>query len=172
MGMDVYGKNPTKEVGQYFRRNVWGWHPLWEYVENVHPEIAELVEHAHSNDGDGLGSRNSKKLAKLLKEDLFRGTVASYVETRNKYLAELPKNDCELCAGTGIRTDAVGVENGMPEKELSPEIAIITGRTKGWCNACSGEGKREDWATNYFLEVEDIAEFAEFLENCGGFEIC
>lgn len=172
MGMDVYGKNPANEVGQYFRRNVWGWHPLWGYVEEQHPEIAELVEHAHSNDGDGLGSRDSKKLAKLLKEDLFKGAVEAYIESRNKYLAELPKQDCSICNGTGIRSDNLGVENGMPEKELSPEIAIITGRIKGWCNACSGEGKKEDWQTNYFLEADDIAEFAEFLENCGGFEIC
>lgn len=172
MGMDVYGKNPANEVGQYFRRNVWGWRPLWQYVEDIHPEIAELVEYAQSNDGDGLGARDSKKLAKLLKEDIFRGVVDNYVETRNKYLSELPKEDCQLCEATGIRTDKVGVENGMPEKELSPEIAIITGRTKGWCNACSGEGKKDPWETSYYLEAEDIVEFADFLENCGGFEIC
>ena len=90
MGMDVYGKNPKSEVGQYFRRNVWGWHPLWDYVENVHPEIAELVEHAHSNSGSGLGSRDSKKLAKLLMDDYNSGRVAHYVVERNKQLSVNP----------------------------------------------------------------------------------
>ena len=172
MGMDVYGKNPKSEVGTYFRRNVWGWHPLWDYVENVHPEIAELVEHAHTNSGTGLGARNSKKLAKLLMADFDSGKVAEYVAERNKALSELPFEDCNICEGTGIRTDALGKSSGWHKKELDPDIAIIVGRTKGSCNACNGIGKREPWETNYYLYEDDIKEFAEFLVDCGGFEIC
>ncbi len=172
MGMDVYGKNPKSEIGQYFRRNVWGWRPLWNYVEEVHPEIASLVQYPQSNDGDGLGSRDSKKLARLLKEDVFKGIADNYIEGRNKYLSELPRLDCDLCSATGIRSDEVGVNAGMPERELSPEQQIILGRTKGWCNACNGEGKKDDWELSYYLDIDDITEFAEFLENCGGFEIC
>jgi hypothetical protein len=172
MGMDVYGKKPANEVGEYFRRNVWGWHPLWGYVESNHPEIAELVEHAHSNSGDGLDEENSKKLAQLLMDDYNSSKVTDYVEERNRQLSELPFEDCEICNGTGIRSDELGVESGWVTKELAPDIAIIVGRTHGSCNACQGVGKRENWATNYFLEPDDIKEFAEFLENCGGFEIC
>lgn len=172
MGMDVYGKNPKSESGSYFRRNVWGWHPLWDYVENQHPEIAELVEYAHSNDGDGLDEEKSLELAKLLMDDYNSGRVAEYITERNKALSELPFEDCQICEGTGIRTDELGVQAGWPEKELEPDIAIIVGRTKGSCNACGGVGKRENWATNYYLEEDDIKEFADFLVECGGFEIC
>lgn len=172
MGMDVYGKNPTSEVGEYFRRNVWGWHPLWDYVENVYPEIAQLVTHAHSNDGDGLGARDSKKLAKLLMEDYESGKVAVYVAERNKAISEMEMPDCGYCEATGIRSDKVGTENGMPEKELDPDIQIIVGREKGWCNACNGVGKTDPWEANYYLDDSDIKEFAEFLAECGGFEIC
>jgi hypothetical protein len=172
MGMDVYGKNPKSEAGQYFRRNVWGWHPLWGYVEDNHPEIAELVQNAHTNDGDGLGSRNATKLAKLLMEDYTSGKVVEYVAERNKALSELPFEDCKICEGTGIRTDQLGIESGWHEKELEPDIAIIVGRTIGSCNACNGVGKRENWATNYYLEPDDVKDFAEFLVDSGGFEIC
>jgi hypothetical protein len=172
MGMDVYGNEPTSEVGEYFRRNVWGWHPLWEYVENIHPEIAELVEHGHSNDGDGLNASDSVRLAKLLQEDLGSGTASEYIAERGKMLADLPKEECRQCHGTGIRTDEAGVAQGMSERELSPEIAILTGRTKGWCNGCHGEGFNEPFATNYYLEEEDIREFADFLLESGGFKIC
>lgn len=172
MGMDVYGKNPKSEAGSYFRRNVWGWHPLWDYVENQHPEIAELVEYAHSNDGDGLDEEKSVELAKLLMDDYNSGRVAEYIAERNKALSELPFEDCHICEGTGIRTDAIGKEAGWDTKELEPDIAIIVGRTKGSCNACGGVGKRENWATNYYLEEDDIKEFADFLVECGGFEIC
>ena len=172
MGMDVYGKNPTDKVGEYFRRNVWGWHPLWQYVEVVHPEIAELVEYAHSNDGDGLDSEKSQELANFLRRDLDTGVVTAYLEARAIWLSELPREDCSICDNTGIRSDEIGLAQSMPEKELSEEVKILTGRTMGWCNGCDGVGTRPNWETNYFVDAEDIAEFAEFLEACGGFEIC
>jgi hypothetical protein len=172
MGMDVYGKNATNEVGQYFRRNVWGWRPLWMYVENNHSEIAALVKYPQSNDGDGLNASKSKLLAKLLKEDLANGDAQKYIQSRNEYLANLERDVCDLCEGTGIRTDAVGVENKMPERELSPEMAILVGRTQGYCNGCNAEGKKDAWDTHYTLDLEDLEEFADFLESCGGFEIC
>jgi hypothetical protein len=28
MGMDVYGKEPKSDKGEYFRNNVWWWRPL------------------------------------------------------------------------------------------------------------------------------------------------
>ncbi len=172
MGMDVYGKNPNNEIGQYFRRNVWGWRPLWQYVEDNHPEIAELVKYAQSNDGDGLNATKSKALAKLLKEDLASDAAMNYIDQRNKYLSELERPECDLCSGTGIRTDKVGEEMKMPTRELSVEMSLLTGRTHGYCNGCNGEGKRDAWETSYYLDLDDLAEFADFLENCGGFEIC
>jgi hypothetical protein len=172
MGMDVYGKKPTNEVGEYFRRNVWGWRPLWQYVEDNHSEIAALVEYAQSNDGDGLNETKSKLLSKLLREDLASGKAQAYIDSRNKYLASLPLEHCDLCDGTGIRTDEVGVSNGMPERELSPEMASIIGRAKGYCNGCHGEGTKVAWDTHYSVDLEDLEEFADFLESCGGFEIC
>lgn len=172
MGMDVYGVEPTTEAGEYFRRNVWGWRPLWEYVENVHPEIAGLVKHGYSNDGDGLDGEKSAELARLLRDDVTNGVVAEYVTARNKALAELPREVCEYCNGSGIRTDAVGIENKMPEHQLEEAVAIILGRSHGWCNGCRGEGVVDNFTLNYYLDETDIPEFAEFLEGCGGFRIC
>lgn len=172
MGMDVYGKNPTTEVGSYFRANVWYWHPLWEYCERAFPEYAGKVEHGHSNDGDGLDAGDSKALAGAIRESLTNGNAQAYAEERNAYLASLERPTCELCEGTGIRSDKVGVDNGMPTKELAPEQAIILGRTHGWCNACNGDGDKDAWETNYPFDLEVLAEFADFLDECGGFEIC
>ena len=50
---------------------------------------------------------------------------------------------CNLCHGTGIRTDAVGVANGM-----------VTNKT---CNGCDGKGKRVVWPTNFKKHSGDIA---------------
>jgi hypothetical protein len=172
MGMDVYGKEPKSETGEYFRRNVWGWRPLWQYVETLHPEIAGLVKYPQSNDGDGLDNADSIKLAALLTVDLNSGETDKYIRSRNHYLSQLEREACKQCHGVGIRTDDIAVEMGMPDKELSPEMAILTGRTHGWCNGCDGEGKVDSFETWYSLDRNDIKQFAEFLTDCGGFEIC
>lgn len=171
MGMDVIGKNQESAVGSYFRRNVWGWRPLWQYVETVHADIAEKVEYAGSNDGDGLNGEDSRALAKRLREDLEDGTVARYVAERNEWLAGLPRQECQWCEGTGIRRDAIGLDMGMPERELAPEVQVLTGRTHGYCNGCTGYGSQPHWDTNYWLEEQDVKDFADFLEECDGFEI-
>lgn len=158
MGMDVFGLAPTSATGEYFRRNVWGWHPLWEYVERNHPEIAVKVEAGHSNDGDGLGAEDAAALADLLREDLRSGQAHVYVVERDVALAALAPEPCHLCEGTGVRRDDVAVRAGMD--------------TRGWCNGCDGSGQVLPWVTHYSLDASDIAEFADFLADSGGFTIC
>jgi len=50
MGMDVHGRRPRSETGAYFRANVWTWHPLAEYIEDVAPELASRCKRWHYND--------------------------------------------------------------------------------------------------------------------------
>ena len=171
MGMDVYGKNPTTEAGEYFRNNVWWWRPLWDYCLDLHGDICDKVENGHSNDGDGLDAFDASLLSDRLMMDISTGVTAAYERKRNKYLSTLPRTDCRLCGATGVRTDDVGVANGMPEKELDLETAIVLGRTHGWCNACHGEGKCEDFQASYGFSIENVRKFAEFLKDCGGFSI-
>jgi hypothetical protein len=172
MGMDVYGKNAKNEKGEYFRNNVWWWHPLWDYCLNVHGDIAGTVEYGHSNDGDGLDADEAYALGMRLMKDIEDGFTAEYETQYRERLASLPRTDCQWCEGTGIRTDLIGVENGMPTKELDEDDAILLGRSHGWCNGCRGEGKNDAWEANYPFSVENVREFAEFLLNSGGFEIC
>jgi hypothetical protein len=114
----------------------------------------------------------SKSLALSLKTDLGNGTVEQYSKTYNEWRSSLPREACDNCECTGIRNDKVGEEMGMPTKELKPEVQILTGRTHGWCNACDGVGTKESWLAAYPFDVDNVKEFADFLENCGGFQIC
>lgn len=171
MGMDVYGDNPTSEKGSYFRNNVWWWRPLWDYCLELHDDIANKVQYGHSNDGDGLDAYHASLLGDRLLNDIATGVTADYERRYNEYLASLPRHNCEYCGGTGIRTDRVGVEMGMPEKELPEEVAIVIGRTHGYCNGCQGEGMVDDWQTNYPFTVENVRQFGEFLTDSGGFKI-
>lgn len=169
MGMDVYGKAATDGVGEYFRRSVWGWRPLAEYVVTRHPQIAAGCTYWQSNDGDGLDAAGAVELAKALRADVASGRAAAYVAQRNAHLAALPRLTCRVCQGRKRRTrddDRRLVPDLVAQgRWIVPEEGIV-------CNGCQGEGTVEDSDTHYPLEVEDLVEFAEFCATSGGFEIC
>lgn len=171
MGMDVIGVKPKNEKGEYFRNNVWWWRPLAGFIRDTYPDIAEKCDGWDYNGGDGLDEENSTELARLIREDLANGKVAEWESQYNEWRAEQPRENCSHCEATGIRRDKVGRENGMPDKELSPEVKILTGREFGWCNGCDGVGTTENWNAQYPFSKENVEEFAEFLEACGGFQI-
>ncbi len=157
MGMDVMGRNASSTTGEYFRRNVWGWRPLWTYVEDMHADIAAKVENAQTNDGDGLNADDAYALGLKLYNDIADGIAARYVSERNAAITALPDEPCKYCDATGIRTDTVGVSMGMDKNKT--------------CNGCNGKGSSRPWAAAYSLDVEDIRAFADFLVDCGGFNI-
>lgn len=169
MGMDVYGKKPTEKSGEYFRRNVWGWHPLWDYCLDMHPDISNKVKYGHSNDGDGLGAVNSKKLAKRLRDDISSGTAQKYIEDRDAQLASLQQVICYACHGK--KTIKVAKNSLQINSEQSDTLNDSEYTTKK-CHVCNGTGLVDSWDKNYFLSLEDIQQFCDFLQNCGGFQIC
>jgi len=171
MGMDVIGNAPVNETGEYFRNNVWWWRPLWNYCEYVAPELTKSVS-GHTNDGDGLQARETELLAKLLLNEIKSGRTAEYETAYRQELADLPLVDCETCHATGIR--GADSPNGIDQsdKELSPEHQALYGRTHGWCNACDGAGNKPHFATSYPFSIDNVKEFATFLQYSGGFSIC
>ena len=164
MGMDVYGKNATVEVGGYFRNNVWWWRPLADFLTATYPDLTAGCTYWQSNDGDGLDAAGALALADALDRDLANGRVTAYADQYAAEIAALPDSECDLCQGTGLRTDEVGRANGL-DKPRDP----ATG--KGGCNGCQGTGRRENWGKSYPFEVENVREFAAFLRHSGGFEI-
>lgn len=170
-GMNVIGVNPSSEIGARFTRSTWGWHPLWTYCEDRHADVVAGVQFAYSNEGDGLDASHAMALAYRLRSDLVTGVVDSYVTARTLVISALPDVDCLLCLGAGVRTDDVGVDLGMPTMRLTPDVAAMLGRTHGWCNGCSGHGLQLAWEKAYTLRVDDVIEFADFLVDCGGFQI-
>jgi hypothetical protein len=156
MGMDVYGKDPSSSEGEYFRSNVWYWHPLWTYCENMHPSLANKVKDGHSNSGDGLNKPDSIALATLLKRDIESGVTQKYIKDYYKALDEIPLEDCTSCHATG--------EVATIDDDTNPVIKV--------CNYCKGEKKIKPFQTWYHMELDLIKEFQQFLESCGGFRIC
>lgn len=171
MGMDLYSKNTTSQKGSYFRNSNWWWRPLWNYCETLHGDITHKVKSGYTNEGDGLDADNALTLGQRLLNDIATGVTVKYETEYREHLASLPTSDCNYCDGTGIRSDTVGVDNGMPSRALPETDAIILGRTHGYCNACHGHGKLQHHLTSYPFAIGNVREFAEFLLDCGGFEI-
>lgn len=171
MGMDVYGLAPRSPQGEYFRRSVWGWHPLAELCITLARDLTAPCAHWHSNDGDGLDDDDAKALGELLGAALADGRVADYITRRDAALATLPDRKCWLCQGTGVRTDAIGHDNGMTVRLIDQPGHPRHGQT-GWCNGCNGRGYERPFEALYRVSAEDVAEFAAFLIDSGGFQIC
>ena len=152
MGMDVYGKKPKNKDGEYFRANVWYWHPLWQYCEIKHPTLAneDKVPYGHANCGSGLKSIDATNLGKFILKDIETGKAQEYIDQRNEHLSSLPLEDCKYCETTGVR-----------QWEDGEKI----------CNACNGTGKTESFEKHYSLDLDILKEFADFLISSGGISI-
>jgi hypothetical protein len=155
--MDVFGKAPTTEMGHYFRNNVWWWRPLADLCQALAPEVCRGCTHWHSNDGDGLDENGALALAFVLETRLADGTIGRLLAERERRIAELPDEMCDLCLGAGVRSD---------------KLAIANGWDRGLCNACDGKGTVRPWETCYPQDEANVRAFVAFLKACGGFEIC
>lgn len=172
MGMDVYGKKPTAPSGEYFRNNVWWWRPLANYILEVAPAPLTRKCHSwHSNDGAGLGAADARTLAVILQDELDSGRCQIYADAYEAKRKSIPPIMCEICQGSGVRSDSVGVENKQPTRRIEDPEHPRFGQI-GWCNGCDGVGTRPSWDAAYPFSAENVREFVTFLRDCGGFSIC
>ena len=173
MGMDVYGLKPKNPKGEYFRNNVWWWHPLWDYCCQTCPEITLRVTNGHDNSGDGLGSVSSRKLGLRIQELIKNGSAEKYITEYYDHLNALPDEPC-FCVKESIFqifsekesifqifSEEILLPKSLGNKDPNPE-----------CKTCKGLGVQPNWNKSYHISLENIQNFAEFLVNCGGFQIC
>ena len=159
MGMDVYGKKPKSTRGEYFRNNVWWWHPLWDYCCFIDDQLSEKVPHGHYNSGDGLDAINSRQLGMLLQQSIESGVAKGYVEEFNRQKAQAPDQTCWCILYGSVAEEKDG--NSTNHSDPNPE-----------CNICHGSGIQESRTRSYYIDVENIRDFSVFCIDSGGFEIC
>ena len=165
MGMDVYGRNPKNETGEYFRATVWSWRPLhWlcfiskfrheeetGYDDLIPDKTFEGMEY---NDGFGLRSdRKCNLLSDYLQDvvdNLFEPSEIPFEHKNNHGFKFGVDKDAKFYIDTGFYADKDG-------KFLSDEE----------CKDPNIEGKYSPYRTN----KEHIKGFIDFLRNCGGFQV-
>lgn len=156
MGMDVYGLKPKTKTGEYFRNNVWYWHPLWDYCCSIDQTLYDRVPEGHSNSGDGLDASGSRQLAFKLQEEIQSGRAEEYVRQYETNRQSLPKTDCTYCDENGERQWKDQNGDSYTKK----------------CNSCNGTKKVDSWDAHYPMDLDNIKSFVNFLMDCGGFQIC
>lgn len=176
MGMDVYGKLPTSDVGKYFRRNAWGWRPLATLCCTLCPKETAACTYWQSNDGDGLDATGARALADALQDQINQGAVTAYVQIRDAEIEALPNETCRHCGGTGVRRDEIGVGMGQTKQMIPTDAQWRGGRHPrageiGWCNGCDGRGFDRPSMAWYHVDESDVRDFIAFLRDSGGFEI-
>jgi|TARA_Y100000034_G_C6851973_1_gene386596 hypothetical protein len=206
MGFDLYGENPSGDEvpqcnfqdedetkayfawqnntdGAYFRNNVWYWRPLWDYVSDVCSDILSEkdIESGSYNDGHLIIKAKSIKIARRLFHLEKSGDIEKYERRYTDKMKSLPKEECNICKGTGTRK---GWEGWQSEEkwlryhpELEPENPELgkcgfkwANEMKG-CNACHGEGKKDAFISSYPFSAENVVKFAKFCNLSGGFRI-
>jgi hypothetical protein len=164
MGMDVYGREPSGQCGEYFRNNVYRWHPLADYCRRVAPDICAACKSWHTNDWDGLDGAHAAALAEALQREIDSGRTQSYAR---RYAAEqelMPNELCNSCGGNGV-------QKPIPAR-IAAEIPFPTDvKGGGDCYRCGGAGYVRPWETENEFRTENVAAFAAFLRESGGFTI-
>ena len=170
MGFDVWGINAKNQQGEYFRRNVWFWKPLWVYVYEITDGILteEQKDLGFYNSGVKITESQCREMVKRLEEEIESGNTKGYENDYKEHVKSTGK-PCDACGGTDTKQDYL----------LSGECCEIcfgTGFKKD--HYTMGEDCYDDKGEMYikFLRVcpfseESVKEFVEFLKNCGGFSI-
>jgi hypothetical protein len=147
MGMDVYGKDASSEVGEYFRANCWSWRPIhlaiWECASDIID--ADVIDQMACNDGAGLDTQDQcNELADRLE---------AWMQV------EIPDEDIF-----------------QPDQYNDPEFQVTeNGQFLGKDQTVMKDGKRVPYEgethSPYVVHKEHLEEFVGFLRQCGGFEV-
>ena len=175
MGMDVFGLEPRKEKGEYFRNNVWWWRPLWDFVAHIDELYSqeknanrliseEMYQSGHCNDGVGLQTQEDcdellNRLGWAIEEGL--------ADAREKEIQEQMENAKQK--NKFIEKQRKDFQANM-KKKLGKEVPprdYPEEDFKEWEKI----HMQEDWNAHYPFSAENVEEFCSFLEDCGGFAI-
>ena len=96
MGMDVYGTNPKKEMGEYFRNNIVAWNPLWDTIYEISGNIITKKQKGlgHHNDHIKISQKQTKQIVKkielflfdeLTEEEFLNKDIHNHVKSKLEY---------------------------------------------------------------------------------------
>jgi hypothetical protein len=147
------------------------WSALADLCLKVAPDTCASCKLWYTNDGDGLNAVGAIELADALEEQILDGTVEKYIRDRTACADSLPDEICTYCAGSGVRTDDVGIKLGFDRRRIEEPNHPRHGQD-GWCNGCDGRGSTRPYGSYFPLKDGSVVEeLVRFLRASGGFRI-
>lgn len=158
MGVDISGKNPISETGDYFGSNWWGWRPINQLCQLAayDSKLSIDFEYWGSNDGRGLETAEQcNELADAL-EDYLGKEIEAKDDDDRVFLCL--GSWCE--AGTGRMVETAAQTSLNTQYEYGDIL---------YTSVVSESGQLVE--PSYSISIFRIKEFIKFLRECGGFEI-
>jgi hypothetical protein len=160
MGVDISGRKPKTEEGDYFCSNWWGWRPILAISEAamINSKLDYDTSYWGSNDGKGLRTQKQcDKLADAI-ELLISNNYNEYLTEDDDRIYIVMGSWCEAGTGQFVPSEFTALLNEQYEYGdiLYTPVVATNGKMVESSHATS-LGRLKGWIT--------------FLRNCGGFKI-
>lgn len=164
----------SKNVGIYFRANVWSWRPIWAMVEELCDDILTKEEIKQ-------GSFNNGFLIDALKADLIGQRLISQKDYLKEF-CEKQKTEFEIKNKFNTLMNESATMYLEIQRRMYPDIDLTApmdlkniddnGRAfQIWEMLGSTFSGLQFGETSYWLDYDHIMHFAEFCKKSGGFRI-
>jgi len=158
MGVDISGRKPKTEVGDYFASNWWGWRPINYLCELAAYNSKLKINFANWGSNDGAGLKTQKQCDKLANalED-FLGSELRIKDDEDRIYLCLG-SWCEAGTGKMVSSEDAQILNEQFSYGIIHYTPIV-----------SQSGQMVE--SSHSVSVYKIKQFITFLRECGGFQI-
>jgi len=160
MGVDISGRKPKTEAGDYFSSNWWGWRPILAISEAamISSKLDYDTSYWGSNDGKGLRTQKQcDKLADAI-ELLISNNYNEYLTEDDDRIYIVMGSWCEAGTGKFVPSDFTASLNEEYEYgDILYGPIVAENGTMVESSYSTSLGRIKQWIT--------------FLRSCGGFEI-
>ena len=160
MGVDISGRKPKTEAGDYFSSNWWGWRPILAISEAamINSKLDYDTSYWGSNDGKGLRTQKQcDKLADAI-ELLISNNYNECLTEDDDRIYIVMGSWCEAGTGKFVPSEFTASLNEQYEYgDILYTPVVAENGTMVESSHATSLGRLKGWVT--------------FLRNCGGFKI-
>ncbi len=161
MGVDISGRKPTTNEGDYFGSNWWGWRPI-NYICQLAAEQSKLkIDFSYWGSNDGKGLRTQKQCDKLA------DAIELLISNSTGYNENMVDNDDRIYVVLGAWVEA-GTGKFYSEEDVELNEQYEYGSIL-FNSVVTKSGKMVESA--HSCSLGHIKNWITFLRGCGGFQI-
>ncbi len=162
MGVDISGRKPTTNEGDYFCSNWWGWRPINTICQLAAYNSKLKIDFSYWGSNDGKGLRTQKQCDKLA--DAIELLISESIDF-NEFMMD-DDNRVYICLGSWVEA---GTGRFIPsEKQMELNKDYPEG-TMMFRSVVMPDGTLAE--SSHSTSLGRIKQFVTFLRGCGGFEI-